>query len=232
MKGILFTQPNFLLTITGSKTNTRRLTRWQNTLHTGADVFKPDGTLIHEDNGRPTLIEKPRYKAGEKVYLKEPYHIYYTILNATKPNSVELCYSYDDEMRIKEYIPDHLIEKVLKQQKASKSGYCNKMFMPEWAARYYIVITGVRSEKLQSITDEDCLAEGIIEECPEMYGLDPRMGNRYGVPGMVEPANISAEKWYDTPREAYAAEFDMINGKGTWESNPYVFSYYYELVQE
>ena len=37
--------------------------------------------------------------------------------------------------------------------------------------------------------------------------------------------------WYSTPREAYAALIDRISGKGTWESNPYVFVYEFELIK-
>jgi hypothetical protein len=234
MKRILFTQPNFLLTIDGEKTNTRRLTRWQNTLHVGADVFEPDGALIHEDNGRPTLIEKPRYKVGERLYLAEPYHIYYAILNTEGPGSVEIYYPYTDETKVKDDIPRHLIEKVLKQQEHTKSGVCNKMFMPEWAARYHIVITGVRSERLQDISDEDCIAEGIIEDNPVFFELESSKDAPlvYGVPVMIDKETVFATKWYKTPRKAYAAEIDMISGKGTWKSNPYVFSYYYELFEK
>lgn len=34
-----------------------------------------------------------------------------------------------------------------------------------------------------------------------------------------------------TPQEAYAALIDRINGKGTWESNPFVWVYDYELTE-
>lgn len=33
------------------------------------------------------------------------------------------------------------------------------------------------------------------------------------------------------PREAYAALIDKISGKGTWDRNPYVFAYTFELVK-
>lgn len=95
----------------------------------------------------------------------------------------------------------------------SKSGFCNKMFMPEWAARTFIKITGAECERLQDISDEDCFREGIYDD---------------GAGYVYEPNGIA----YSTPREAYAAEIDMINGKGTWDSNPYVWSYYYKHVNK
>lgn len=37
--------------------------------------------------------------------------------------------------------------------------------------------------------------------------------------------------YHDTPREAYAALIDKISGKGTWESNPWVIVYDFELIK-
>lgn len=42
----------------------------------------------------------------------------------------------------------------------------------------------------------------------------------------VWPAN-----GFDTPREAFAALIDKVSGKGTWESNPYVWAYEFELMK-
>lgn len=36
---------------------------------------------------------------------------------------------------------------------------------------------------------------------------------------------------YMKPREAYASLIDKVSGKGTWDSNPYVFVYDFELVK-
>ena len=36
---------------------------------------------------------------------------------------------------------------------------------------------------------------------------------------------------FDTPREAFAALIDKVSGKGTWESNPYVWVYEFELMK-
>lgn len=33
------------------------------------------------------------------------------------------------------------------------------------------------------------------------------------------------------PKEAFAALIDKVSSKGTWESNPYVFVYEFELVK-
>ena len=85
-----------------------------------------------------------------------------------------------------------------------------------------ISITNVRVERLQDISDEDCLAEGIekVKECENLYRVPI-----YHKSGRI--TYISA----DTPREAYAALIDKISGKGTWESNPWVFLYDFERLE-
>lgn len=103
---------------------------------------------------------------------------------------------------------------------AKNGGWNNKMFVKPELMPHQIRITNVRIEHLQDISDNDCLAEGIE--------FDGKAQSFYC--GM----NIStdAKNWLGcTPREAYAALIDKINGKGTWESNPYVFVYEFELVK-
>ena len=105
-----------------------------------------------------------------------------------------------------------------------------------------ITITDIRFEKLQDISDEDCLAEGVEKDLADGLAL-------YWFPVHIE--GISWEEWkarsyelsrheyegkpgkyfWGTPQEAFAALIDKINGKGTWASNPYVWVYDFELVK-
>ena len=85
-----------------------------------------------------------------------------------------------------------------------------------------ITITDIQFTRLQDLSDEDCLAEGIIEHTAEIIPNYP--------PYTQYCCGIS-EEYYDTPRQAFAKLIDKINGKGTWESNPYVFVYDFELVK-
>ena len=94
--------------------------------------------------------------------------------------------------------------------------YKNKLFMPAKYARYFIEITSVRCERVQNISDDDCRKEG-IEEFKGAY-LAPQ-----GCHIIPDYGNISS------PKNAYAALFDKINGKGSWDSNPYVWVYTYKL---
>ena len=84
----------------------------------------------------------------------------------------------------------------------------------------FIRITNVRVERLQDISDEDCLREGVIEDCP---------GVQYSFPTEI---GYCGQYPFETPREAFAALIDRLSGKGTWKSNPWVFVYEFELVKE
>jgi hypothetical protein len=74
--------------------------------------------------------------------------------------------------------------------------------MPRWASRITLEITDVRVERLQDISEEDAIAEGVkwfssgAVECP----------------GMPE-----------TPVDAYRSLWEKISGSGSWEKNPWVW---------
>ena len=97
-------------------------------------------------------------------------------------------------------------------------GYRNKMFVRADLMLHHIRITDIRVERLQDISDEDCLQEGIW--CDDNIGLE---GTTYWYYGL---SNSS----FRTPQEAYASLINRISDKGTWESNPYVFVYDFELI--
>lgn len=97
------------------------------------------------------------------------------------------------------------------------------MFVRADLMPHHIRITNVRVERLQDISDEDCIKEGVCKwtKDKELYKYDLADG-------------FEMFEWRDkprTPQEAYAALIDRISGKGTWESNPYVFVYDFELVK-
>ena len=104
-----------------------------------------------------------------------------------------------------------------------EAGWRNKMRVKANLMPHQIKITNVRIQRLQDISDEDCLAEGIrkIEsnKISKAFGFD----NSYEIPNQFPV--------FDSPREAYAALINKVSGNGTWESNPWVFVYEFELVK-
>ncbi|WP_440429118.1 hypothetical protein [Phocaeicola plebeius] len=106
-------------------------------------------------------------------------------------------------------------------------GWSNKMFVKPELMPHQIKITNVRIERLQDISDDDCLAEG-VELNTRQYKYD---GTKYYcVRGLGHWRSFGCDN-YKSPREAYAALIDKVGKKGDWESNPYVFVYDFELIK-
>lgn len=104
----------------------------------------------------------------------------------------------------------------------SDAGSYNKMFVKADLMPHRIRITDVRVERLNDISESDIKAEGIdyVNGYSESYFF-----------GFGVKAEKGWIKLGNTPREAYAALIDKISGEGTWESNPYVFAYTFELMK-
>lgn len=86
--------------------------------------------------------------------------------------------------------------------------------MFRWASRILDEIVEIRVERVQDISEEDAIAEGI-----------ERDGVEFGVPGMEETYAAHSA------RGAYAKLWNSINGKGSWESNPWVWVIVTKAVQ-
>lgn len=112
------------------------------------------------------------------------------------------------------------------EEYGDEPGYTNKMFVKAELMPYTIKITNTRIEHLQDISEEDCIKEGVM-----------RFGNReFGVDGIRIPHSRLIDGKYamnifPTARQAFANLIDKVSGKGTWESNPWVFVYDFKLVK-
>lgn len=94
------------------------------------------------------------------------------------------------------------------------AGWNNKMLVRSEEMPYRIKMTNVRVERLQDISDEDCLKEGIKRK-NERYCVENQKGVCF---------------YTNDPKLAFHCLIDKICGKGTWDSNPWVFVYDFELI--
>lgn len=209
MKKIMFNDKYGLTkaVLDGRKTQTRRIVTCTKTFKgeqvAGFHVYKrPTDGFISEicmyDEDERDFDEGqivPKYKIGEVVAVAQSYHTIY------------------DEFGLETM--DMLVTKL-----KNGNGWNNKMFVKSELMPHQIRITKVRIQKLQDISDEDCLAEGIeyIANARAYYiGHNTKTGKRC---------------WLgSTPRKAYAALIDKVSGKGTWDSNPYVWVYEFKLIK-
>lgn len=194
MKKIMFNDKYGLTqaVLEGRKTQTRRIAdtvgRLRDITVRQALEEVNKGRACLFDEGRPLALSA--YKLGETIAIAQKY--------------ADLA--YDGEFF-------RLLGKVIFEK-----GCHNKMFVKADFMPHHIRITNIRVERLQDISEEDCIAEGVWRD--DNVELE---GTTYWYHGL---ANSS----FRTPQQAYASLIDRISGKGTWESNPYVFVYDFELI--
>lgn len=100
------------------------------------------------------------------------------------------------------------------------AGWTNKMFVKASLMSHQIEIVDVSVERLQDITGDDCIKEGIkVGRC----GNEKKWMTCYYVLNETQP--------YCTPHQAFEVLIDKVSGKGTWQSNPYVFRYQFKLIK-
>lgn len=140
--------------------------------------------------------KKPRYEVGEIVAIKQCYK--------------DVCYYFceQDNRKYIDYIALYSHQK----------GWLNKMFTRNEEMPHKIKITKVTPCKLQDITEEECLREGL-----NMFA------DGDGI--VFFNFNNSRLPWYDTAKKAFADLINELNGKVYWECNPDGYAYEFELVK-
>lgn len=100
-------------------------------------------------------------------------------------------------------------------------GWSNKMFVKSDLMPHQIKVTNIRCERLQDISTDDCLKEGIY--CSHIEGID----DAYSYDATND--RFKPKLWYRTPIEAYK----MLSCKLHlhWDSNPLVFVYDFQLIK-
>lgn len=195
MKKIMFNDKYGLTqaVLEGRKTQTRRIAdtvgRLRDITVRQALEEVNKGRACLFDEGRPLALSA--YKLGETIAIAQKY--------------ADLAYDGDFF---------RLLGKVIFEK-----GCHNKMFVKADFMPHHIRITNIRVERLQDISEEDCIAEGVWRD--DNVGLE---GTTYWYHGL---ANSS----FRTPQQAYASLIDRVSGKGTWESNPWAFVYDFKLVK-
>ena len=206
----------FMLTkavLEGRKTQTRRVITYPKTFH-GKDVCgyyvcrRATDRAITEvcmyDENESFIDEGqilPKYKVGEVVAVAQSYRD---------------CGGVNEDG-----VP--MWEIISQKVGGINAGWDNKRFVASSLMPHQIRITDVRVERLQDISDECCLKEGIIKKWHA-----PACKNYYYVPG-VEVKSV--KDVYDTPQEAFAHLINKVSRKDVWKENPYVFVYNFELLK-
>ena len=211
MKGLMFNNSYGLedAVLSGTKTMTRRNVRIPSTVNgiwvagfkkwtnSLGDWF----TELYDEDERS--IEggrlNPPYEIGEIVSVKQSYRNFSSEYLNTLPNCKELI---------------------------SSNGFNNKMFTKNDIMPHQVKITKIYLQRLQDISDEDCLKEGVIKNQIGYYVKGIKLNSIHGSYTIVDGVEY---KLFPTPQEAYAALIDKLGGKGTWDKNEWVWVIEFEL---
>lgn len=209
MKKIMFNDKYGLTqaVLEGRKTMTRRVISYPSKFR-GQNVAgyyvcrKPSGELVevclHDEDER--MIDAgqifPNFQVGEVVAIAQSYKD-----SGYTPDSLD---RHPKDLSIRGLMKD-------------SAGWNNKMFVKSYACKHNIKITNIKVERLQEISDDDCLKEGIFEWNAGQKDIPFYSFSYADIPD------------YFSPRDAFADLIDKVSGKGTWEENPFVWVYEFKL---
>jgi hypothetical protein len=181
----------------GSKPLTRRIIPGQDKI-----PFEEFEKIAHTDY----VLSKSRYKVGDVVAIAQSYKAVLAGIS-----DIEAQKAYRRELLARKPLMYERIEQM--------PAWDNKMYVCADLMPHLIRITNLKVERLQDISPQDALLEGVQK------WLDG-----YIVSGLMARGG-QHNKCFDTPVQAFAALIDKLSGAGTWKKNPYVFAYTFELIK-
>ena len=87
------------------------------------------------------------------------------------------------------------------------------IYMPKVAARIWLMVEEIRVERLQEISEEDAIAEGVDF-------AESSNGKTYK-DYLLYPNDVY--EWYNSPKRSFESLWKSINGRESWNQNPWVW---------
>ena len=210
-KPILFSGPMVRAILEDRKTQTRRVMKIQPRPHVDVSAGFVDGR--YTDGAQ--FYKVPYGQPGDRLWVRETFALWHR-------TSVEYSLEWDtitDKAADALEVYGQNIQIAYRADGEDDSGWRPSIFMPRWASRITLEITEVRVQRLQDISEEDAIAEGIGKQF-----LPDLKGNRF--------------HWHDdkqdrctTAAAAFHGLWDSINGKTyPWYSNPFVWAITFKRV--
>jgi hypothetical protein len=203
---ILFSAPMVRAILEGRKTMTRRVIK-DTGLYAIDERWHGIETATRERRNLATQCKHGQ--PGDHLWVKE------TSIIAPKHFATPDNYCIPDkegDLRYIQYIASESDTEAAGWYKLKKSP---SIFMPRWASRITLEITDVKVERLQDITENDALAEGIQEDA------------------MAPMSHFICANGSSTREPVYAFEtlWESINGPGTWDANPFVWAISFKRIK-
>ncbi|MGU0809206.1 hypothetical protein ACSEQ5_14635 [Pseudomonas aeruginosa] len=193
---ILFTGPMVRAILEGRKTVTRRVVKPPpDFLGSMVDPNTPFKTL---DAGLHARITCPYGEPGDRLWVREAW---------AADAQVDAIAPRDLSQGEPIWYPADFSVRQTGCSMISKGRGRPSIHMPRWASRILLEITAVRIERLQDISEEQALAEGVRgEPCDH-----------------ARQACADIGCWGDTAKGAFGFLWESLNGEGSWAANPWVW---------
>lgn len=188
--------------LAGAKTHTRRHA-WQH------DRFGTDDRV-------PAKTPWQRRKRGDLVWVREPYaivdgmHVWQAGFPGTIPEGRPVT-----------------VEALLRVGVAGIK-WSTPLYLPRVRSRATLCIRSTRLERLQDITEADCLREGVLKIAPaHRKGCRGQPPARYAT-----QADCPYEEGAPTARAAFEHLWASIHGRKAWDANPEVVVVSFDAIAE
>lgn len=205
--------------LAGTKTQTRRLVKPQPTGFVGGPgVTLRDGTpapLIPMDETVSPCgqeIRSPYGQPGDRLWVREAWRA---------PSEFDRVKPSDLPAPRNGLLGTPIIYEASRHESVQFGKLRPGMFMPRWACRITLEVTGVRVERLQDISEADAVAEG-IERMPCRVP-NTRLWRNY-TPGNGWTPSVAI------PQNSFRSLWESINGPGSWDLNPWVWAISFQKV--
>lgn len=204
-KPILFSASMVRALFDGRKTQTRRVAKFVEAIDDGEfHIHSAGGGLygISENDVPNDAVDYAPYQIGDRLWIREAYRI-----NGWATDVATVFYRAHENASYSEMceqwpVADH------KPIAVTPGKWRPGIHLPRWASRMTLVVTDVRVQRLQEITEEDAIAEGAQCEFRTVHGLASKS---------------------ESHQFGFANVWDAINGAGAWAANPFVVAYTFSV---
>lgn len=213
---ILFSAPMIRALIDGRKTKTRRAMPNQEWLQ---QAYAPivSGSRIYNYAGEEEL-SRARFSRGDRLWVREAWNAFSFSQDGDEAWPTKVIPTAEEMRKIIEAAYRVDIQAVYRESDRAREWFSDKpwrpgIHMPRWASRLTLIVTDVRVERLQEISEEDAIAEGCAwSDCHEGYTPCPEPGDGRFYHG----------RW---AARSFQFLWESINGDDAWEANPWIAAY-------
>lgn len=212
-KPILFNTEMVRAILDGRKTATRRLVKFEGNRNPNWTGYIKDGLTLYNGTNEPCNKPCP-YKVGDILYVRETWERFeccccegdeHSGICINKPDEKGGCYMYRATNEID-----------------GDARWHPSIHMPKEAARIFLKVKDVRVERLQDITEDGALKEGIhYDDCPSGFTWKQRTSM---VDCYTSAVGAFGHLWNTTIKS------DDID-RYSWEINPWVWVYEFERIK-